>query len=783
MLINTTKKKIFILIAFGLITWFAFCLQSPLINDPQCTVLFDSKGNLLSAKIATDGQWRFQEVDSIPYKIKKSIITFEDKYFYYHPGINPFSIVRAIRQNIKAVKIISGGSTITSQLIRLSRKGKSRTIYEKIIESILAFRAEIRYSKEEILKLYISNAPFGGNVVGIDAASWRYFGRPADRLSWGEAATLAVLPNAPALIYPGRNQDDLLLKRNRLLNYLLESGEIDSLTCDLAKMEPLPGSPKILPQFTPHLLDRSIKEGHEGERITTTINSDLQDLTSDILQSHYNTLVQNEIHNAAAIIIEVETGSVLAYVGNTNSQAEESGKDVDIITSRRSTGSILKPFLYALMQKEGEILPATLIPDIPTQIGGYSPQNFNKRFEGAAHAGNALARSLNVPAVRMLRMYGIDRFQHNLNQLGISTITKPSSHYGLSLILGGAEATLWELTGVYAGMARTLENYIRYDSKYLKGDYNMPHYITRNDTLSCMDFTDEDVFFAGAVWLTFEALSEMDRPEEGANWSMYSASKKIAWKTGTSFGHKDAWAIGITPGYVVGVWVGNADGEGRPGLTGASAAAPVMFDIYKLLPYTGWFEIPHDDLIELEVCNKSGYKASMVCDKIDTILTTKTGVRTELCPYHQNIQVDSTKRYRVSGNCYKVSDMITEPWFILPPVIEWYYKSKDPSYRMLLPYHPNCNGAISENMDIIYPREISKMFIPKNFGSKTEKIVFEVVHRLQGTEIYWHIDKKYLGSTKNIHEMEVYANEGIHTLTLIDEYGEELTRTFEIIGR
>ncbi len=363
----------FLLIVVAVIAIGFLSLPVVSFNDPTNTVLEDGKGAILSARIASDGQWRFPDCDSVPYKIEQSIRYFEDEYFRRHPGINPVSLSKALIRNIRAKKVVSGGSTITMQVVRLSRQGKPRTVVQKVIEMVLALRLELSYSKENIFLLYASHAPFGGNVVGIDAASWRYYGRPASKLSWSEAATLAVLPNAPALIHPGRNQERLLSKRDGLLEKLEEKGLIDSVSCELSKLEPLPHKPHPLPQTSSHLLDRAELDGYRGQRIKTTLDKDLQEQLNTLVERHHQHLRQNEIHNAAVLILDIKEKKVIAYVGNTQSAEENSGKYVDIIGAARSSGSILKPMLYTLMLDEGEILPDNLVPDIPTHFSGYSP--------------------------------------------------------------------------------------------------------------------------------------------------------------------------------------------------------------------------------------------------------------------------------------------------------------------------------------------------------------------------------------------------------------------------
>ena len=774
---GTKKRKIGVgaLVAFLLV--FYFSLPDPLFDDPLSTVINDRNGALIAAKIAADGQWRFPQQDSIPAKFKTAIRLFEDEYFYYHFGINPISIAKALYHNATTSRSRRGGSTITSQTVRLSRKGKVRSYWEKLIETYLAVRLEMAFSKEELLNLYCSYAPFGGNVVGIEAASWRYYGRAPRLLSWGEVATLAVLPNAPSLIYPGKNQAILLRKRNTLLDKLLLKGEIDTLTCELAKAEPLPGQPKSLPRAIPHLLERAIKEGARGKRIQSTIDYQLQNNLNTLVQQHSNELQKNEIHNAALIVIEVGSGKVMAYVGNTFANQSDNGNDVDIITSERSSGSILKPLLYAFAQQEGMLLPETLLPDVPTQIAGYSPLNFDKKYDGAVAANRALARSLNIPAVRMLQQYGIDKFVTNLKKLGFGSINKSADHYGLSLILGGAEVRLWDLAYVYGNMARELQ-YQNTNGQSPVDQYHLHYNVA--DTLKHKRNTP--LINNGAAWLTFEALIQMDRPIEGTNWSQYVSSQKIAWKTGTSFGHRDAWAVGITPKYLVASWVGNADGEGRPGLTGARSAAPLMFDAFKLLPTTEWFDTPEFDLIEVQTCKQSGYKATKYCPNIEKIVADLNAERTANCPYHKLIYLDKNEEYQVTSKCYPVNDIIAKPWFILPTVMEWYYQRRNPSYSAIPPLMKGCVSDVAF-IDIIYPQSHQKIFIPKSFNNEFEKIVFKATHRQSQATIYWHLDEIYLGASNGIHQMEISTTIGQHTLTLIDDTGESIVRKFEVVGK
>jgi len=631
------KIKIF-LIAAGVLITPVLLSPLPIFISPLSTVVEARDGSLMGARIADDGQWRFPGSGKVPDKFEKSLLTFEDSWFYYHPGINPVSILRAFRSNIKAGEVVSGGSTITMQVARISRGNRPRTYSEKFIEMLSALKLELFRSKKKILQLYASNAPFGGNTVGLEAAAWRYTGKSSDEITWAEAAALAILPNSPALVFPGRNQKRLKTRRDALLKRLYSKKYIDSLTLVLALDEPLPGEPKPLPSKAPHLTDHFFMT-NKGEMIRTNIDPALQERATEILNTHQKDLEGNYIFNSACLIVEVETGNVLAYVGNsTLEDAGAHGGDVDIIHSLRSTGSILKPLLYAGMQQSGDILPNTLIPDVPTRFPGFTPKNFDQSYSGAVSAGSALSQSLNIPAVKMLQKYNPEKFLDLLHKTGFNTFNKPAEYYGLSLILGGGETTLWDLTGVYASLSRILNRYNN-TKKYYNQDYHQPVLVSKPD-INLLHTEDPDPpLSASSVWLTYEALQRVNRPESESGWQYFSTSQGLAWKTGTSFGFRDGWAVGTTPKYVTGVWVGNATGEGRPGLTGITAAAPLMFDLVSLLEPGAWFKTPDEELTMIRVCSKSGFRAGPDCPETVEIQACINGLRSEACPYHQIVHL------------------------------------------------------------------------------------------------------------------------------------------------
>lgn len=789
-----TKNKYSLLLVFcALILWICLMhlwIPKPLISKPYSKLLYTTETSgrevLLGARIASDGQWRFPSGSEVPEKFAVCLTQYEDKRFWYHPGVDPFALMRAVQLNLTRSRVVSGGSTLTMQLARIARGNQSRTVGQKVIEMLWALYLECSYSKEEILRMYASNAPFGGNVVGIEAAAWRYFGREAKDLSWAEQATLAVLPNSPALIHPGRNRAELKQKRDKLLLRLYEKHILDKTEYELACMEALPEKPLPLPNEAPHLLERLAIEKQEN-RIHTTIDPTLQQQVQRLVNRYVADYRSNHIYNAAALVADVESGKILAYVGNVTDQNMTTGHgyQVDVITSPRSTGSVLKPFLYAAMLNDGLILPGTLIADTPLNINGFTPQNFNKTFYGAVPAHVAIERSLNVPLVRMLSQYNTGRFMSLLKRLGMTTLRFSEDHYGASLILGGAEGSLWDLSGIYASLARMLSHYRSYNGRYDRSDIHplTPYPIEEKKPIRSVTDTrlaDESLLSYASLWFMFEAMSGLNRPEEEADWQQFSSMKQVAWKTGTSYGGRDAWAIGVTPRYVVGVWVGNATGEGRSGLTGVGYAAPILFDIYSLLPDVPWFDQPYDELEEVAVCRQSGHKASAICDEVDTVYIPRTGIATAVCPYHRIVHLSQDGQYRVNSSCESVSRMQERSWFVLPPAQAYYYKNYHVEYQALPPLKPGCEEDQSRQIAILYPEHQAVLYLPKGFSGEREKVVMRATHARSDATLYWHLDDVYLGETRQIHQMACLVEPGNHILTLLDEDGNRRSILFEV---
>ncbi len=760
------------------------CLPDPLFNDPLSRVLYSKQGGLLGARIAADEQWRFPEQATLPEKFVAALLEFEDKRFYNHFGVDPVAMGRAIKQNLQAGKVVSGGSTISMQVIRLMRKNPPRTYVDKIIEMIMATRLELSYSKEQILSFYAAHAPFGGNVVGIEAAAWRYYARPAENLSWAESAMLAVLPNNPAMIHPGRKRQQLMGKRDRLLDKLHDAGIINDIQLSLAKAETIPDEPQVLPQHAPHLLATLINRYPAQTRFESTIDENLQRYATQLVETHSDNLSQQGINNAAVLVIDNENFDVLAYVGNAHwSTNNHKGYAVDIVQRPRSTGSILKPLLFASMLQHGELLPTTLVPDIPTHMNGYQPENYDHRYRGAVPAKVALARSLNIPAVRMLHAHGVRRFHDMLTNMGMSTLFRDADDYGLTLILGGSEGNLWDLTQMYANLA--------YIAKQSRHDSSATYWQARlvqgqgTKTRRRIDIQP------GAAWLTLQALLDVNRPAGENQWRNFSSAQKIAWKTGTSYGLRDGWAIGSNRHYTVGVWVGNASGEGRAGLTGLGAAAPILFDVFNYLPATRWFSRPEALLTQVSVCKEDGLLNNGNCETESQWMPVEADFQT-VSHHYQRVHLDSSGQWRVHSRCEPVNQMQHTNWFTLPPTQAYYYKQHHVKYQSLPPYRSDCVDpqrnpqyrGREQPLELVYPADFNtKIYIPVDLAGSKSQTVLEAMHKNPGVNIYWHLDEHYLGSTKTFHRMAVDIPPGEHRLTLVDQQGYRVTRDFQVLGK
>lgn len=739
------------------------------------TVLYDRNGLLLGAAAAPDGQWRFPPAPDLPDRYVRALVAFEDRRFFGHAGFDPRALARALVSNLAAGRIVSGGSTLSMQAARMARGNRPRNLGQKALELLYALRLEAFRGKRGILALYAAHAPFGGNVVGLAAASWRYFGRPPEDLTWAEAAVLAVLPNSPALVHPGADRDRLREKRDALLMRLAERGELGPEDLAAARAEPIPDRPEPLPRKAPHLLSRAVRDGLAGTRVDSTLDGGLQDLVARTAARHGARLASRGIRNAAVIVAEIESGEILAYLGNLDGpeggEDREAARWVDCAAAPRSTGSILKPFLYAALLDGGDLSPTTLVPDLPTSFGSFSPENNTRTYSGAVPAERALAHSLNVPFVRLLRTYGVDAFLALLKGYGFSELGRTAGAYGLTLVLGGAEATLWDSASAYADLARSA-----------RGLEGVPAF-AYSRTPPAPRGSGSVPASPGAAYLTLRALLEVGRPAEESAWKDWAEGRRIAWKTGTSQGFRDAWALGVTSEHLVAVWVGNATGEGRPELRGSEAAAPLLFDVFELLPRDPWIDPPPDALRRETVCADSGYLAGPDCARTLRIDLPSGAPPPDPCPYCRTIHLTADGAFRATADCVPLDRLVSRKVFVLPPALEWYFRAGHPAYRPLPPVLPGCGTVEDIPVTVLVPEEGARLFIPVELDGTPGRAVFRAVHRDPRARLFWHLDGDYLGETTGPeHRLEVRPARGRSVLTVVDQEGRTSTRRFEVLS-
>ena len=811
-----TRYFVGLILLLMLGAWFYQCLPAQLFNSPYSSVVLSREGKLMGAHIARDEQWRFPPVEQVPEKFATALIAFEDKRFQYHPGVDPLALLRALYLNLSQGKVVSGGSTLSMQTIRLSQQNPPRTLWNKLLEAFKAVRLETRHSKDEILGLYASHAPFGGNVIGLEAAAWRYFGRSQHKLSWAESAMLAVLPNSPGLIHVSRSRNKLKAKRDRLLALLQQKGVLSELDYKLAVAEGLPVKPKALPRLAPHLLDTLLQAHQKANdpqkvpRFHTTIHHGMQRAAMQIARHHAQTLMQRDVNNLAILVIDNHTFEVVAYVGNApTDRADKHGLAIDLVRRPRSTGSTLKPFLFANMIQQGEILPETLIADTPIRYSGYRPKNFNRDFRGAVRARDALASSLNIPAVNMLSYHGVERFLDALKQMGLRHLHRNARDYGLPLILGGAEASLWEVTALYANLAFTAQQGNREDWRFYKQatlelkstsvikpsdlDQNGRSETTNGASKKFRTLSNtphRNNISPATAWMTLQSLLEVTRPGNAGYWKRFNSTQKIAWKTGTSFGHRDAWAIGTTPDYTVGVWVGNASGDGKPGVTGVTLAAPILFDMFNRLPQkNAWFEKPTSQMKTVRLCKNDGFLANDLCDAQEYEVPDGSHFQ-RLSPYHQRIHVveEGGELFRVHSVCESVDKMQAKRWFVLPPDQAFYYQQFHANYQPLPAWREDCESEVASDasgenpISLIYPRRNTQIYIPKDLANQRSKVVFKAIHRIPKSRLYWHLNNTFLGVTETFHQRAIWINAGKHELTVVDETGQSVSQDFEVLS-
>ena len=754
---RASKGWLLVPLAILALAWW-FCLPSQLFGTDMATLVSDVDGEIIGASVAADGQMRLPAPDTLPSKVETAILEYEDRHFYQHPGVNPVALVRATMANLSSGRLKQGGSTITMQVVRLATGRRERTLWRKGVEMAMATRLEATYSKQEILKLYAGHAPYGGNIVGVEAASWRIFRRPLASLTWAEAAVLAVLPNAPSLINSGRNRPILKAKRDRLLRILGARGLLSGSLLALSVESSLPMPPLPLPSVAPHFFAMA-KRQYGGQSIQTTLQSGLQGKCVATAADYLRNMESMQVGNAAFLVLERKNANLLAYGSANLASGQQNGSNwVDVAQAERSYGSLLKPFLYKNALEKGLILPNSWLEDIPITIKGFAPKNFSNTFQGYVPAREALATSQNLPFVALLNQYGTAGFLSDLQGLGISTLDRPASHYGLSLILGGGEAKLWELAQAYLSLP------------YKVGEGPLPkiNYIKRVKGVK----EGKPPALSAAGYCTLQALSIAQRPDLELPWEHYLAENQIAWKTGTSQGLRDAWAIGMTGTHLVAVWLGNADGEGRAGLTGIGIAAPLLFKLFAHLPKGTGFVRPRDGWQATKVCHTTQLPASVYCDSAFEMMTPRATRLPAACGLHTPIFCTADGAHRVNGSCYPLAKAKQQNSLVMPPVQAYYYK-KTRALKALPPWLAGCAPAESQDgLRFIYPGKNGTVIsLPDSVAGKKGEVILSAYCAEPKASVHWHIDGEYVLSTVGEHVLPVRMMPGQHRISIISSQG------------
>ena len=774
--VKTLKKRWYIfalplipICLFLLVNW-CFPLPKKKLQPPSSTVVVDRNGEWLRAFTAPDDMWRLPEtsLDAISPRFQTAMLTYEDQWFYHHWGINPVALTGAAFDNLKAGEIVRGGSTITMQLARLMEP-KDRTLPNKLIEMFRALQLELTYTKSEILTYYFNMLPYGGNIVGSAAASRLYFNKPQSALSLGEAALLAAIPNSPERLRPDRFPERARKARKKVLLRMKDAGEISEQRLQEALQEPIPAERYPLPFKAPHLSrlltnkQSSIVSEHVGNQwIHTTIDQRYQDTAERILRERLRPLQGQGVSTGAVVIIDTKSHEVLAMVGSHDFFDKPSAGQVNGTLALRSPGSTLKPFIYALAIDKGLITPQTLVFDVPVDYVGYSPVNYDEKFTGYITAREALARSLNVPAVNLYAKMGKNQLYGFLKQAGISTLSD-QEEYGLSLILGGCGINLLELTNLYAGLANM-------------GEFAPYHLIVNRDTKGKKrkKASTSRLLQPETSWIVTEMLTTLKRPDFPESFEHTGTMPRVAWKTGTSYGHRDAWSIGYSPELTIGVWIGNFNGTGAPILSGAEAAAPILFALFTA--FSGekahqWFTEPANLKTRL-VCALTGLPVSPHCltSVSDIYIPGVSAVRE--CHIHKSIQVDIATGERLCSSCRPGRQFREETIALWPAEVATWLNANGFAVSELPAHNADCTRPLAGTQPVILsPARDTVYKIRSNVPTEYQKIRLSASVSGDTQEIFWFLNGELIFKGQAVEPTFLTPVVGKHELTCIDGAG------------
>ncbi len=723
-------------------------------NVEYSTIITSNDSTLFHAFLTSDDKWRmYTELNEITPQLKKAIIFKEDKYFRYHFGINPFSVTRALLNNTIRGKRTSGASTITMQVARLLMP-KERTYWNKFKEMLRAIQLEWHLSKDEILQLYLNLVPYGSNIEGVKSASVIYFGKAPNHLSIAEITALSIIPNRPVSLRPGNNNDYIVRERNKWLKKYLKSELFSEESIRDALEEPLEAYRREVPKMAPHIAYRLKSECPHKKIIRTNIDLEMQQKIQGIVSDYSKRLYFQNIKNATVLLVENSSLKVLSYIGSADYYNNEDGGQVDGIKALRSPGSALKPLLYGLAFDMGFITPKCVISDVPVSFGGYEPENYDGKFYGNITAEYALYNSLNVPAVKILDKIGTTVFFNKLTDAGFKQIDKDMHDLGLSSILGGCGTTLEELTGLFCTLANN-------------GIYRKPVYLNEENT------TDEEkeILSESSSYMITEILTQLTRPDLPVDWQSTSHMPKIAWKTGTSYGRRDAWSIGYNKKYTIGVWVGNFSGEGVPELSGADKAAPLLFRIFNAVDYDSeedWYHMP-DELKFRYVCSESGKIPDDFCvnQVIDYFIP---GVsEADICDHMKAVYINPDSSIAFCTSCKPDAGYIKAYYFNYRPEIITYMNENNISYLKIPPHNPDCERLMAGSAPVITSPVHENEYFADIRDSMQIMLSCNAANDV--ARVYWYINNKFYKSALANEKVFFQPPEGKVKISCSDDKG------------
>ena len=691
------------------------------------TIVTAADGTVLHAFLTPDDKWRlYTECAEITPTLRRALLFKEDRWFYGHPGVNPLAMGRALLRNLLTGRRTSGASTLTMQVARLLDP-RPRTYASKLREMARALQLEWHFSKEEILQLYINLAPYGSNIEGLKSASLLYFQKSPQRLSLAEVTALVVVPNRPSRLRLGSRNGAVREARDRWLRRFSQAQLFDQQTLDDALREPLAVRRHEAPKAAPHLSLRLAGEAGDQPIVRSTLRPAVQAKAEALVRNYVNRLRAMNIRNAAVLVINNQTQAVEAYVGSADFNDPSDGGQVDGIRAIRSPGSTLKPLLYATAFDRGLLTPKTRLLDVPTNFSGYQPGNFDQQFHGPVTAEFALANSLNLPAVRVLRELSTPVLVSQLKKVGFETVKKTGPKLGLSLVLGGCGVTLEELTNLFAAFAHN-------------GQFKKARLLTTDPAPApVIPLVSEE-----AAYLVTKILSQITRPDLPNQYEYTYHLPRIAWKTGTSFGKKDAWSIGYNARYTVGVWVGNFSGEGVPELNGASVATPLLFDVFNAIDYNAparWFGVPKT-LILRKVCPESGLPPGEFCPH-QVLDYHQPGVsRTEPCRHLRPVWIDAAATFSYCTRCQPDSGAVRRLYPNLAPELLAWYDGKRIPYERIPPHNPYCTRLFAQQGPrIVDPTDGGEYYLTRT-GNQQLALRCQVPNGVQ--TVFWYVNDKLL---------------------------------------